>query len=727
LVKHARATRPRRHDHAGSTAAQYGPARAPLMNRPISGGLLGAPAPTRPTGPARSPAPMRSPAPTRPPAPVRLLRIGRAPGNDIVVPDPSVTAEHAELRDIGGGRYELFDLGSKYGTFINGRRIRGAAVSERDVIRVGRALLRIASGRVRWHVPERDITLLAQDLTVKLPTGKTLLDHVTLPVGEGSLVAVLGPSGAGKSTLLGALTATRPATEGTVRYRGRDLYTEYAQLRHQIGLVPQENILHGQLSARRALRYAAGLRFPSSVPGRERNRRVDEVLGELGLSAHAQTRTSALSGGQQKRLNVAMELLTKPSLLLLDEPTSGLDPGSTSSVWEMMRELADDGRTVIVVTHEVAHLELCDRVLVLVPLLDKDGTVLAGGRVAYYGPSAGGLAFFGKAAWDEVFDGLDAETSRDWAAEFTQSPCYARYIADAADRAASAEPETGPAPRPRGPVGQFTTLCRRYAAVIAADRLYLAYMGLLPVVLGLTVRILGTSVGLVGAAHSNANAQLVLMILILAASLNGTSSSVEVLIKERPIYYRERAAGLSATAYLASKLVVLGMISVFQTAVLVIIGLAGRALPTAGVVVKAPVIGIPPALMEIWLGTAILAVASMTLGLLISAFARSIETVFQLLVGLTLTQVVMSGGARQLVGVMGLDQLSNIFPSRWAYGACAATVNLGTIGVGLIPEPRWHSTATVWFLDISVVAVLAMITVFATWWLLRGSQPAAER
>ena len=194
-----------------------------------------------------------------------------------------------------------------------------------------------------------------------------LLDHVTFPLGERCLLGVIGPSGAGKSTLLGALTGIAPATGGNVLYDGRDLYKSYAELRHRIGLVPQENILHTQLTVRRALEFAAQLRFPRDTSKQERKRRIDEVLGELALTAHADTRTSALSGGQQKRVNVALELLTKPSLLFLDEPTSGLDPGLDKSVMEQMAKLAHDGRTVIVVTHSVANLNLCDRLLVLVP------------------------------------------------------------------------------------------------------------------------------------------------------------------------------------------------------------------------------------------------------------------------------------------------------------------------------------------------------------------------
>ncbi len=181
-------------------------------------------------------------------------------------------------------------------------------------------------------------------------------------------------------------------------YDNRDLYTHYAELRHRIGLVPQENILHTQLTARRALGYAAELRFPRDTSKAERQRRIDEVLAELALTQHeGHQDRPAMSGGQQKRVNVALELLTKPSLLFLDEPTSGLDPGLDKSVMEMMAGLAHDGRTVIVVTHSVANLNLCDRLLVLVP----------GGKVAYFGPPAEGLRHFGKPGWAEVFQAFD--------------------------------------------------------------------------------------------------------------------------------------------------------------------------------------------------------------------------------------------------------------------------------------------------------------------------------
>ena len=310
------------------------------------------------------------------PAPGRRLRIGRTSDNDLVLSDLTVSRHHAELRKAPTGRYEIVDLSSHNGTFVNGQKVASATLTENDIIGIGHSTFRLSGGELRQHVDTGDVSLVAQDLVVQVGGGKVLLDHVSFPIAERCLVGIIGPSGAGKSTLLGALTGMRPADRGVVLYDNRDLYKDYAELRHRIGFVPQDNIMHTQLSTQRALRYAAELRFPADTHTRERNARVDEVMSELALTRHAETRADKLSGGQLKRVNVALELLTKPSLLFLDEPTSGLDPGLDKAVMEQMRDLAHDGRTVIVVTHSVANLDVCDRLLVLVP----------GGEVAFYGP-----------------------------------------------------------------------------------------------------------------------------------------------------------------------------------------------------------------------------------------------------------------------------------------------------------------------------------------------------
>ena len=648
-------------------------------------------------------------------APVRALRIGRAPGNDLVLSDLGVSRHHAELRNIGGRRYEITDLHSHNGTFVNGERVTAATVTEQDIIGIGRATFRLAGDELREFVDKGNVSLVAQGLTVRLPSGKVLLDQVSFPIGERSLVAIIGPSGAGKSTLLGALTGVRPADSGTVLYDNRDLYRQYAELRHRIGLVPQDNILHAQLSARRALRYAAELRFPGDTSAKERNGRVEEVIGELGLKAHAGTRTGSLSGGQQKRVNVALELLTKPSLLFLDEPTSGLDPGLDKSVMEMMSGLAKDGRTVIVVTHSVANLDVCDRLLVLVQ----------GGRVAYFGPPADGLKHFGKPGWAEVFQAFDQEEDRDWAADFKRSPLYAQYVSAGMTRhPPQAARGQVPPPKPRNRFAQLSTLIRRYVAVIASDRVYLALLAGVPIVLGVFVRVVPAPLGLGGQAGTNDAAGQVLQVLVLCACFAGAFNAIRELVKERAIYSRERAAGLSAGAYLCSKLVVLGTISAIQAVLLLLIGLYGRALPAQGVVLES----LP--LVEVMLAVVALAVVSMALGLLISASVNTAEKAMPLLLVTVVAEVIFTGALFTLNGKVGLEQIAWLSPSRGGFAALAATVDLTRITPpvpGTPPDPLWLHTPSTWLKDMAALLGLGVLFVLLTWRRLVRLSPGRRR
>jgi ABC-type multidrug transport system ATPase subunit len=641
----------------------------------------------------------------------RTLRIGRDASNDIVADDLSVSRRHAELRK-SGEHYEIVDLGSFNGTFVNGQEVIAARVTGQDVIGIGRASYRLVGDLLQEFTDTGDITLHARQLSVRLPGGKVILDDVSFPLGERTLMAVIGPSGAGKSTLLGALTGMQPATSGGVTYDGRDLYSNYAELRDRIGLVPQENILHTQLSPRRALGYAAELRFPRDVSADDRNRRVTEVLGELALTEHAGTRTVALSGGQQKRVNVALELLTKPSLLFLDEPTSGLDPGLDMAVMEMLAGLAHDGRTVIVVTHSVANLDVCDRLLVLVP----------GGKVAFFGPPADGLAHFGQTGWAQVFRALDAEPGRDWPAEYRASPYYPRYVTADMQRApavATRIPAVPAAPpRPRRRLAQLSTLARRYLAVIASDRTFVGAIALLPVILGGLVRLIPDDGGLTGRGNPDANQ--VLLILTMGACLTGVASSVRELVKERPLYTRERAAGLSPGAYLGSKLAVLGAISAIQAVVLVLIGVAGRPLPPHGAVLAS----LP--LLEIVLAMAALAAASMAAGLLISALVSSSDKTMPLLVVVVLVQVVLSGAVFRLNHKAGLNQASWLSPSRWGLGAAGSTVDLNQVAPmprGGTADPLWRHTARQWATDMAGEFILGAVFASLTWWRLQRTRP----
>ncbi|MBO0832040.1 MAG: FHA domain-containing protein [Actinobacteria bacterium] len=679
------------------------------------------PAAAPPAAPARAPllsASGRSPSRIRS-APLRRMRIGRAPDNDAVVSDLSVSRYHAELCRTRRGGYEILDLDSYNGTYLNGQRITAAPVTELDQIGIGPATFRLVGDHLQEFIDTGDIKLAASELTVRIAGNKVLLDRVSFPLGERCMLGVIGPSGAGKSTLLGAVTGTSPATQGQVLYDGRDLYRHYAELRHRIGLVPQENILHTQLTARRALRYAAELRFPRDTSKSERERRIDEVLAELSLTAQADTRTSALSGGQQKRVNVALELLTKPSLLFLDEPTSGLDPGLDKSVMEMLVGLAHDGRTVVVVTHSVANLGLCDRLLVLVP----------GGKVAFFGPPADGLKHFGKPGWAEVFQAFEAEPRRDWAGEFRRSAYHNRYVTaemNSAPPVAVRAVRTLRPARARNRVGQLSTLTRRFLSVIASDRTYLAALAALPLLLGGLVRAIPSANGLQGPA--DVGAQSVLLVLAVGATFSGAANAIWEIIKERSIYGRERAVGLSAGAYLLSKMLVLGVISAVQAVLLVAVGLIGRPLPRQGALLT----GLP--LPELLLAVAAMGVASMALALLISSLINSSEKALPLLVGVVMVQVVLSGGIFPLHGKAVLEQLSWLSPSHWGYSATASTADLSKILPPAMPgfstssaDPLWDHTARAWLTDVAMLLLLTLVFGVLTWRRLARMRPLRRR
>ncbi|MGK5629437.1 FHA domain-containing protein [Streptomyces sp. URMC 123] len=665
----------------------------------------------------------RRPSSVRP-LPARTVRIGRASDSDLVIDDLVVSRRHAELRTRPDGGYEIVDLGSHNGTFLNGRPVRGAArVGPEDVIGIGHSAFCLVEDELQEFVDTGEVSLEVQDLTVTVDRGrKTLLDRVSFPVGEKCLLAVVGPSGSGKSTLLNALTGLRPADRGTVLYDGRDLYRDYAELRQRIGLVPQDDILHAQLTVRRALGYAARLRFPGDTGRAERLARVDEVIRELGLEQRAGQAIHSLSGGQRKRVSVALELLTKPSLLFLDEPTSGLDPGMDRSVMHMLRGLADDGRTVVVVTHSVLSLDMCDRLLVLAP----------GGRIAYYGPPGEALAYFGFAHWPEAFEAFEGDTRRDWAGRFRASPQHQRYIVGATRQppqpgaagsgARLGAQERAAAPRARPPTpqswgAQLRTLVRRYAAALSADRTFLAIMIALPFVMGAMAR------ALAGSRLTQDTAMNALLILCVGGVLTGAANAVRELVKERVIYRRERAVGLSRSAYLMSKVVVLGTVTVVQAVVLTLVGLVGVNLNAPG----GKGVLLPP-LAEIALAVALLSFTSMMLGLVVSALVRKEEVTMPLLVLIALVQVVFCGALLALNGVPGLQQLAWLVPARWALGAMAATVDLHRIVPGkLTSDPLFHHTAGTWLLDMGMLVVLSVLFGLVVRRLLRRQEPVVMR
>ncbi|MFB0631609.1 FHA domain-containing protein [Streptomyces sp. AB3(2024)] len=679
-------------------------------------------------GPAQSAAPAahggdRSPTTFHQIAVGHVMRIGRALENELVVSDLQVSRHHAEFRSTGG-RFEIHDLGSHNGTYVNGQPLPKSGstlLGPNDIVGVGHSTFRIVGDRLEEFVDTGDVSFSARHLTVTVDGGKQILKDVTFGVPEKSLIGVIGPSGSGKSTLLKALTGYRPANEGDVLYDNRNLYKQFAELRQRIGLVPQDDILHKELKVSTALKYAAKLRFPGDTAESERAARIDEVLRELKLDIHKDKKITSLSGGQRKRVSVALELLTKPSLIFLDEPTSGLDPGMDRDVMQLLRGLADDGRTVLVVTHSVAELSLCDKLLVMAP----------GGSVAYFGPPDEALNFFGYTTWADVFSAFENYRDYDWAGRWKGSQHYQLYAADldaVAPQQVAMPPQQMIPPKPQGWGSQLWTLMRRYTSVIASDKGFLALMLLLPAVLGVVSIVIPAKFGLAPPtppSRFNGDAGTIMLILAVGMCFSGAANSVRELIKERVIYERERATGLSRSAYLMSKVIVLGLITAIQGVIICAIAFTPRKLPAEGLFMNPAV--------ELCISVTALGFTAMMFGLVISSLVKTAEKTMPLLVMFAIVQVVFTGILFQLYDKIGLEQFAYLMPSRWAIGAAGTTLNLGKL---MAPwdmqnptntDPLWDHTTGQWFVDIFVLLLLGVICGFAVARLLRRHEPEVMR
>lgn len=644
------------------------------------------------------------------------IRIGRALDNDIVIDDLLASRHHTELRTAQDGGLEIVDLDSHNGTFVDGRQVSGRArVREGSLVAVGHTLLRLRHGTLEEYVDTGVSAFAALDLSVHAGRRK-LLSGVSFALDGGQLLAVLGPTGAGKSTLLKALTGARPADRGSVLYNGRDVYGAFAELRNRIGYVPQDDILHPQLTVRAALDYAARLRFPPDVPRSERSARVDAVMRELGLEHRAGMRVEKLSGGQRKRTSVAIELLTRPSLLILDEPTSGLDPGYEKSVMELLRELADGGRTVLTVTHSIQSLDLCDRLLFLAP----------GGQTAYFGPPADALSFFAQPGYPEVFQHLDRAAPSTVREAFAGTAIERRYVTEPLEaqrgrlKLATAQPHA-PGRSPHA-LRQLATLIRRYVALISADRRNtLLLMAQAPILGLLMLGSFGTGNLKPGTLAAAQNATTVLLSLILAASYLGASNAIREIVKERAILARERSVGLSVWAYVLSKTLVLGTITVVESFVLTYIALLRQGGLERGVVLH-------DGRIEIALVVSLTGLAAMTFGLLVSARASNADKVLTILPVILFAQFVLSGSAFPVRSTPGLNAVAYVSGARWGYSAAASTAGLDRLlgdgcngaetmgpmpngGMGMVNcDPAHAPTTMAWSQDMALLGALAVVS-----------------
>jgi ABC-type multidrug transport system ATPase subunit/pSer/pThr/pTyr-binding forkhead associated (FHA) protein len=614
------------------------------------------------------------------------FRIGRDSSNDLVIDELLVSRFHAEITSRDGSSFDIVDLGSANGTFVNGQLVRRHKLAPEDLLTVGQSQFRYTSGALEPEGTSGGFRFSVDHVSVVVG-GRRLLNEISFDLKPRSLTAVVGPSGAGKSTLLDVLTGQRTPTLGSVEFAGRDLHASYEELRQRLGFVPQADLLHTNLTTRRALDFGADLRFPRDTTRVERRQRVETVMNELGLTERADLRIDALSGGQRKRVSVALELLTEPVLLFLDEPTSGLDPGLDRQVMNLLRRLADDGRTVLVVTHSTANLDVCDDVVVLAP----------GGNLAHFGSPHTVLRALGANDWAEAFESLERRPASSWSG--TGNSTRVRRAED--DRATLAPQKSQPW------FNQLGTLMLRYVAVIRADRAYLLLLGLLPLLLAAVGYIVGSEHGIgpgaSGSAGINIQARSLLLIVILGSVFMGAATAVQELVKERAIFHRERSTGLSSTAYLASKIAVLGCIAVLQSLVFVVLTLIGRDYPEdplfSGLVV-----------IDVLVPIALLTFVSMVVGLVISASIRTSEIAMPALVLVTMLFVVLSGAVPLRFDDV-LSWLGVWNPAYWAMNSLAAVTDLNAL-LGSTADTSviaWGHEPSSWITGVAILAAVGLI------------------
>lgn len=613
---------------------------------------------------------------------LQLVTIGRLPDNALVLNYPQVSGHHALIRREAGGAV-LRDLGSINGTFIRGQRIppnTPVPIQPGEVIQIAGYQLVYQENQIAQAAGDK-VRIDAIGIRKAVNNNAlVLLNDISLSIQPKEFVALVGGSGTGKSTLMDALNGFRPAPEGRVLINGDDYYQNFAAYRSNLGYVPQDDIIHRDLTVERALYYVAKLRLPKDTTAQEIEQRVTEVLEDVEMTQRRTVVVSRLSGGQRKRVSIAVELLAKPNLFFLDEPTSGLDPGLDKRMMFLLRRLADQGRTIILVTHATSNITACDKVVFLAP----------GGKLCYFGPPREALKFFEVNEFADIYSKLEQTptSSSEWEDRYRQSSFYRENVLDrlatipppphsnlvgAPPGYGAADTASGPNIRPvanvKGPKTsnwrQFRILTRRYAELVRRDRVNLLVLILQAPIIGIILALVaGGSVFADG--KTPGDAQKVLFMLSVAAVWLGTSNAAREITKETPIYLRERLVNLRVFPYVMSKVAVLTVLCIIQSLLLTGIVLIRTGLPPSGTIL--------PAVLELIIGVWLTTMAGLGMGLLVSALVSNTDKAASIVPILLVPQIILAGLIFPLTGPAQV--LSYVTVTRWSIDSLGTTADL---------------------------------------------------
>ena len=562
------------------------------------------------------------------------VTIGRWPENDLVLSDPQVAGVHARIKRIDD-RWMIYDEESRSGTYVNRHRISVAELHDGDEILVGTHKVFLDGLTVKSFVGREGVRIDAMGLSKVTPGGRRILDEVSLSIYPGEFVAIVGGSGTGKTSLLHALNGFSPATSGELRYNGLSLYENLSLFRPLLGYVPQDDIVHPELSVERTLYYAARLRLRQDTRRQEIAERIEEVLAAVGLADRRDTEVRRLSGGQRKRVSLAVELLAKPKAFFLDEPTSGLDPALEGRMMELFRDLTESGTTVVVSTHVTQSLRMCDKVAWLG----------RGGRLVFFGSPAEALRHFGVQDFGQVYDLLEAPDGPDrWSVAFLDSPAYRSNIAERLPAPFTADgqglPAVGGQPSfaavAASPLRQLFWLTARYAEVAVRDTRNLALLLLQAPAVALALLLLFDRHIFAATVEEGGDARRAmgaLLMMTASAIWLGASNAAREITKEMPIYARERLVNLGILPYVLSKVAVLSLLCLVQSVVLLGIFAARVDLAVLGWAVY-------PTLLALLFLTAL---GGLSMGLLVSAVVGNSDRAMAIVPLLLIPQLMFAG------------------------------------------------------------------------------------
>jgi ABC-type multidrug transport system ATPase subunit/pSer/pThr/pTyr-binding forkhead associated (FHA) protein len=563
-----------------------------------------------------------------------LVRLGRAGDVDVILADPSISRQHATIEHRPTG-FEVTDLRSRAGSLVNGRRFEKHRLIIGDQLQLGpfhfrfdgRSLER-TSGLAGAEIVARHVRKQAGAIRI--------LDDISLKIERGQFVAMLGPSGCGKTSLLDALTGLRPANSGSIRFDGMDFYENYQRLRSILGYVPQDDIVHQELTVAAALLFSARLRLPAGTPPAEMAKLVAQIISRLGLEERTGTPICRLSGGQRKRVSVGVELLGRPAVLFLDEPTSGLDPAAEFKMMELLRHLADGGCTVVCTTHVMENVFLADRLF-----------IIAGGKLVFTGGAQEAREHFGVQKLAMLYDRLDERPAVDWQTDFQKLG-----VASGADRVTEPVPAVRPARVSAPPAAAFPVLVRRQWAILCADWKNFLILLVQPLIIALLV------------AWVTDDTSLSLFFTYLATLWFGCSNAAQEIVREIAIYRRERMVGLSRDAYLLSKFALTGGLTAGQGVFLYLCLWGAR-----WVLYPSPLEGVERGLDgSAWwqMGSVVCtAFSAVGIGFAISALARSVMQAVMIVPLVLIPQILFSGLVveTRLMTSPGVFLLTNAMPS----------------------------------------------------------------